>query len=664
MRRRLRRLAAVLLLVVSLTAFGGTTTANAEGNDAAAHFHATITTENESIANGQYAAFNVSYTLDRGQISAGDYVNVTVPDTLRNVSFAVSQQVFSDVEDLGGGQYRLVFNENAPNGISGSFSISAFGNNNSDSATTATVTVGDASKTITVGAGSHGGGVGPETRGIIKWGYEGDGYTQDTASSGVYDQNRDVTVTYAIEVDPRMSRMTGVTVSDTLPAEMVLDPSSIRIVTELPDAQTGPELSAEEVAQIVSVSGNTMTFDFGDRLDGTKYYRIYYDATVPAGTSVRLTNNSSITYTGPNGPDVETSSFTLKPQSGYSSSLGYKSVDKTEISDDPEDQTVTYTITFENDQAFAAGEINLTDELDSNVTYVDSYASNYFSLSYDEAKNTVSITNTEAIPASSRQTVTIVTDFTGVPAGTTIENTVGGNTTKTTKVAGSLVLTATKTVDGAAPGDKVFSFELLDADGIVLQTAQNTTDGTVSFDPISYGRQDIGVTHTYTVRENPDEGPQGYENDTAVYTVAVTPTDTDGDGMLECDPVITKDGEPAGDMVFDNKLITTPEPSSPTPEPSSPTPEPSSPTPEPSSPTPEPSSPTPEPSSPAASSPSDVPSSSSPEATDSSTAPAAESTTSGKRPQRLPKTGADSGGLTVGLLLVATVGGALALRRR
>lgn len=167
---------------------------------------------------------------------------------------------------------------------------------------------------------------------------------------------------------------------------MVLDPSSIRIVTELPDAQTGPELPAEEVAQIVSVSGSTMTFDFGDRLDGTKYYRTYYDATVPASTSVKFTNNSSITYTGPHGPDVKTSSFTLKPRSGYSSSLGYKSVDKTEISDDLEDQTVACTITFENDQAFAADEINLTDELDSNVKYVDSYASNYFSLNYDEAR--------------------------------------------------------------------------------------------------------------------------------------------------------------------------------------------------------------------------------------------------------------------------------------
>ena len=374
----------------------------AEGTDASAFFHPTITTESDSIANGQYAAFNVKYTIDHGQINAGDYVLVTVSDALRDVTLSVSSQVFAEKIDLGNGQYKLVFNENATNGISGSFSISAFGKNESDSSTTATVTVGDVSKTISVGAGSHGGGVGPETRGIIKWGYEGEGYTQDTASSGVFDQDRDVTVTYAIEVDPRMSAMTGATVTDELPPEMSLDPSSIRIVTEYADGQTGPELPADEVARIVTVSGNAMSFNFADMLDGTKFFRIYYDATVPAGTKVRLTNRSSISYVGENGPDAEISSFTLKPMSGYSSSIGYKSVDKVEVSDDPDDQTVTYTIVFENDQAFEANEINLTDALDARVAYVDSYGSDYFNLTYDEESHSVSITNAEAIPASSR----------------------------------------------------------------------------------------------------------------------------------------------------------------------------------------------------------------------------------------------------------------------
>ena len=67
------------------------------------------------------------------------------------------------------------------------------------------------------------------------------------------------------------------------------------------------------------------------------------------------------------------------------------------------------------------------------MTYVDSYGSDYFKLSFDEKTNTVHVTNVKPIPSSMEQSVTIVTDFSKVPAGTTIENTVGGNTVKTKK---------------------------------------------------------------------------------------------------------------------------------------------------------------------------------------------------------------------------------------
>lgn len=67
------------------------------------------------------------------------------------------------------------------------------------------------------------------------------------------------------------------------------------------------------------------------------------------------------------------------------------------------------------------------------MTYVDSYGSDYFKLSFDEKTNTVHVTNVKPIPSSMEQSVTTVTDFSKVPAGTTIENTVGGNTVKTKK---------------------------------------------------------------------------------------------------------------------------------------------------------------------------------------------------------------------------------------
>lgn len=70
---------------------------------------------------------------------------------------------------------------------------------------------------------------------------------------------------------------------------------------------------------------------------------------------------------------------------------------------------------------------------------------------------------------------------------------------------GSVVLTATKTLEGATLEAGEFSFELLDAEGTVLETATNAADGTVSFDALTYDADDVEpegtATFTYTLRE-------------------------------------------------------------------------------------------------------------------------------------------------------------------
>ena len=564
MKHKLRCLLSALITLCLMFGVGAASTvaysADA-GSDASRYFHPTITTETDYVANLQYASFNVKYTIDRGKIQAGDYIDVTVTGALKDVSLSYSSLLFSGKQDLGQGKYRLTFNQNAVNGIAGSFSLSAFGDNDTYAAQTATVTVGNTPKTITVGAGRH---EHPETvtedRAIIKWAYEGDGYRQDTAKTGVYDPDQNVTIKYAINVDPRLSSMKNATLIDPIPDTATIDESSIHIMTINADGTNGDELSAEEIAAMVSVRNNTLSINFGDKLDGSKYYRTNYAVNIPKGTKAVIRNTASIEYdsaSSPTGKDVEAATFTVKPMSGYSASLGYKSVDKTEVTNEPSDQTVTYTISFENDQQFDAGEINLTDNLDPNVTYVDSYGSDYFSLNYDQATNAVHIVNTKAIPASMNQDVTIVTDFSKVKVGQTVSNTVGGNTVKTKKTDGSLTLTAHKSVDGEAPGSHTFDFELLDANGKVLQTKQNGEDGTISFDQIDYGEGDSGKTFTYTVRESTNQKLNGYVLDNSVYTVTVTPIDEDNDQQFECIPTITKNGSVVDDISFNNTTVKT-----------------------------------------------------------------------------------------------------------
>lgn len=116
-----------------------------------------------------------------------------------------------------------------------------------------------------------------------------------------------------------------------------------------------------------------------------------------------------------------------------------------------------------------------------------------------------------------------------------------------------LDLTAKKTVDGGTP-DQSYEFELLDADGNVLQTKQSDAEGGVAFDAIYYGNDDLGAEHTYQVREKAGSD-EAIDYDDSVYTVTVTPhwDDPDDPSEVVVEPTITKDGEEVSSIAFDNK---------------------------------------------------------------------------------------------------------------
>ena len=114
----------------------------------------------------------------------------------------------------------------------------------------------------------------------------------------------------------------------------------------------------------------------------------------------------------------------------------------------------------------------------------------------------------------------------GLPeAGATFKNTYSAS--------GQLQLSGRKTLSGGRLLANQFHFQLLDADGKVLQTVSNTANGTFSFEPIAYTRADAGE-HTYTVCEvvpaDADKDPN-VTYDARIYTVKVNVTD-DGKGHM------------------------------------------------------------------------------------------------------------------------------------
>jgi hypothetical protein len=125
--------------------------------------------------------------------------------------------------------------------------------------------------------------------------------------------------------------------------------------------------------------------------------------------------------------------------------------------------------------------------------------------------------------------------------------------TNTKIPAGTLTLTAEKTVNNGNP-DQSYTFYLLDADGNILQTKQNDSDGVIQFDSIHYDASDVGNEFTYQVMEMTGSD-EAVTYDSSVYTVKVTPyLDADDPYAIIADPVITKDNVEVSSITFNNTV--------------------------------------------------------------------------------------------------------------
>ncbi|MGN1382634.1 MAG: Cna B-type domain-containing protein [Eubacterium sp.] len=522
--------------------------------------HASITANNDTYESGTTAVVQFKYTLDRGAIHAGDYVIVTIPAEIAStVEFSVNAQHFSGKEDLGNGRYKLTFAKDIESGLSGSFS--AFVTTKADKTTSGTITAADASKTITVVPSSSSGSSGTYTDTIMKdveasgvsySGYDySDGYGDHAAQIGVTDLTNGGTYKYRLFVNDKKGDLSNVTVVDRLPDGMTLSESK---GFEVIDQDTGK--AVDPSLYTINQKGQTLTFKYPGNL--RRILQINYWVDIPADSNTsKYTNTATITYTADGDVHQEHRNYVLQGTSNNASN-GEKSVDKSIITTDPDDQFVTYSIKFWNSNGFNAGKINLTDQLDPHVKFIGADPNEYFTVTQDSADpQKISIINTKPISSSLTTFVRFMVDMTGVPVGYTVKNTVGGNTTKTTKYDGGLTLTAKKLIDGKSDGLQAgqFSFQLLQ-NGHVLQTKSNDASGNIDFDRISYTKDDAGKTYTYTVAEQQGTDAD-YTYDSAVYTVTVTPhleRNSEGSptGRILAEPTIMKGETEASAIVFNN----------------------------------------------------------------------------------------------------------------
>jgi pilin isopeptide linkage protein len=374
--------------------------------------------------------------------------------------------------------------------------------------------------------------------------YGGYDYSSSPAAQiGIANLTNATTLKYRIQINRKLATISNVTVVDTIPDGMTLDTSKgFQVINWKTETAISSSLYS------ISVSGKKITFTY----PGTLNYgiQINYWLKVPAGSNgAKLTNTAAVTYTQDGSSHSEHSSYILQG-SANNAVNGEKSVDKSVLSTDPADQYVVYTIKFWNSNGFTVGEINLADNLDPYVKFVSADYNPYYTVTYDAAAHAVKITNTTVITGSQTEYVRFMVDMTNVPIGYTVKNTVGGNTTETTKCGGDLTLAATKTLDRSAPGSKTFTFTLT-GEG-QNQSVNALANGSITFAKINYGVEDIGKVFTYTVSEV--QGSDSSINyDTTVYTVKVTPAlDPNNAGLIVATPVITTASGTASAITFKN----------------------------------------------------------------------------------------------------------------
>lgn len=113
---------------------------------------------------------------------------------------------------------------------------------------------------------------------------------------------------------------------------------------------------------------------------------------------------------------------------------------------------------------------------------------------------------------------------------------------------GSVVLEAQKRLQGGTLRANQFTFELKDENGTVIDTKLNDGDGKVTFKELSYTKDDIGKTYTYTIEETKGNA-LGLIYDTHKETVHVKISDA-GNGKLN----VVAEYENTGGALFTNKF--------------------------------------------------------------------------------------------------------------
>lgn len=418
-------------------------------------------TDGNTVSDGMFKTLKVDYDiLDLSHLNIGDKLVINLPDIFSNIIPKYSSKHFSDC-DINGNTVTLTFNKDAAEGgLKGYFSLSLQTFDKIEDKTyTVVINAPGSSQTIYLeGHARHDTSDKATVSPIM---YKGNFLNQDGNNVGII--TNPTNVPYYVEINrPGHNEYGEITNKelhdasfvDNIPQGMQLNTNSVSITknswTGQFDYRDSPIFSAnldvtKELlnSQKLIVTPYSITLNLG-YVPWYESYSIRY-STFVVSNEKKYSNTAKFYYkdTDPTKSKSVISTSDAKLVSDAGALNVHKYVNKKNINNDPEDQKIEYTISFDSDGNFDKGVISIIDSLDPRLSDIKikeatSQFNTYFTTKVDkETGKEIKVlhvnNNNGAITPGNNAYIKIEASMKNVKPGETVSNTayVNGNKTNT-----------------------------------------------------------------------------------------------------------------------------------------------------------------------------------------------------------------------------------------
>lgn len=396
----------------------------------------TSTLRSNTISNGEVNTLRIDYNiLKKNKLQAGDKIVVKLPEIFNVITPKYPKEHFLDCTNENG-VVTLTFNENVKDALRGYILISLIGNDKIENDVSYPIQIdldGKTEKNIKTEKIDVEGYKPQSSSGMYPIMYKvADLPIANVDKSGKRESygeilNKENFIKYFVEINAgdgkepsTRSYLRSAKFLDNIPKGMDLDTNNISIIKHKFDKKSLPVDVTQEFRDNNRIKANSrsLEIDFSDI--AYEHYTIIYETKI---TSIEdeYRNNAVLYYDGNKG---KSASYYAKLSQDAGALNIHKTVDKTNVTNDPKDQKITYEIKFDSHGYFLKNTLNISDKLDSRLSDIKIIPTNQFTAEFDEKTKEIKITNDKAdIEPDKPAYITIEASMKNVEPGGVVENT-------------------------------------------------------------------------------------------------------------------------------------------------------------------------------------------------------------------------------------------------